>query len=81
MIPGAFLTIIFYFLFIQHFEGNRDRDTIVYNKINPPIKARYIKIRPQAWYRHICMRTELYGCLEDVSGGKDCVIFKPTRCA
>ncbi|XP_022809604.1 uncharacterized protein LOC111346591 [Stylophora pistillata] len=50
------------------FNGNRDQDTIVYNEINPPVKARYIRIRPQAWFGHVSMRTELYGCLEDVSG-------------
>ena len=73
MVPGAFFKIMVYCLSIQNFDGNSDRDTIVYNKINPPVKGRYIQIRPQAWYGHISMRTELYGCLEDVSGGKDCI--------
>lgn len=73
MVPGAFFKIMVYCLSIQNFDGNRDRDTIVYNRINPPVKARYIQIRPQAWYRHISMRTELYGCLEDVRGGKECI--------
>ncbi|XP_022795118.1 uncharacterized protein LOC111333762 [Stylophora pistillata] len=43
-------------------KGNRDRDSVVYNKLNPPIQARYIRLRPTAWYHHISLRMELYGC-------------------
>ncbi|XP_066029720.1 uncharacterized protein [Pocillopora verrucosa] len=46
------------------FKGNKDRDSIVYHKISPPIQARYIRLRPTAWYGHISLRMELYGCLE-----------------
>ena len=45
------------------FKGNKDRDSIVYHEINPPIQARYIRLRPTAWYHHISLRMELYGCL------------------
>ncbi|XP_022796952.1 uncharacterized protein LOC111335334 [Stylophora pistillata] len=45
-------------------KGNRDRDSVVYHKLNPPINARYIRLRPTAWYRHISLRMELYGCQE-----------------
>ena len=45
------------------FTGNTDRNTIVYHDLNPPIKARYIRFRPMAWFTHITMRVELYGCL------------------
>ncbi|XP_022794505.1 lactadherin-like, partial [Stylophora pistillata] len=44
------------------FEGNKDRDSVVYHNLNPPIQARYIRLRPTAWYRHISLRMELYGC-------------------
>ena len=44
------------------FNGNKDRDSIVYHKLNPPIQARYIRLRPTAWYGHISLRMELYGC-------------------
>ncbi|XP_068677063.1 uncharacterized protein [Montipora foliosa] len=44
------------------FSGNTDRDSIVHNRINPSIKARYITLRPTAWNKHISMRMELYGC-------------------
>jgi len=45
------------------FDGNKDRDSIVYHKLKSPIQARFIRLRPTAWYGHISMRMELYGCL------------------
>ncbi|XP_066019015.1 uncharacterized protein [Pocillopora verrucosa] len=44
------------------FRGNSDRETVVYHEIREPIRARYIRIRPVSWYRHISMRVEIYGC-------------------
>ncbi len=41
-----------------------DQDTVVYHNLNPQIKARYIRFRPEAWDGHISMRVELYGCQE-----------------
>jgi len=35
---------------------------VVYHELSPPIKARYIRFLPQAWFGHISMRVELYGC-------------------
>ena len=49
---------------IQDFTGNKDKDTVVYHVLNPPIRARYIRFRPEDWYEHISMRVELYGCRE-----------------
>ncbi|KAL9964023.1 hypothetical protein ACROYT_G027596 [Oculina patagonica] len=46
----------------KDFAGNTDQDTVVYHDLNPPIRARYIRFRPVAWYSHISMRAELYGC-------------------
>ncbi|XP_031562905.1 uncharacterized protein LOC116298543 [Actinia tenebrosa] len=42
--------------------GNADRNTIVGHVLLTPIIARYIRVRPKSWYRHISMRLELYGC-------------------
>ena len=42
--------------------GNHDSDTIIYNNINPPITARYIRLRPAGWNGRISMRMEFYGC-------------------
>jgi len=47
---------------VQEFGGNTDRDTPVFHDLNPPIRARYIRFRPVAWYGSVAMRVELYGC-------------------
>ncbi|XP_027044413.1 uncharacterized protein LOC113672335 [Pocillopora damicornis] len=44
------------------FSGNKNRDTIVSHLLSSPIEARFLRIRPLAWYGHISMRVELYGC-------------------
>ena len=51
-----------YPLQLQLFQANRDQNGIVKNAINPPILARYVKLNPRGWYRHISMRVEYYGC-------------------
>lgn len=37
-------------------------NTVVYHVLNPPIRARYIRIVPVDWHYWISMRMELYGC-------------------
>ena len=49
-------------MFGQLFDGNKDRNTIVYQTLSQPIRARYVRILPEAWHGHISMRMELYGC-------------------
>ena len=49
-------------MFRQLFDGNNDRNTIVYKTLSQPIRARYIRILPEAWHAAIAMRMELYGC-------------------
>ncbi|CAH3197418.1 unnamed protein product, partial [Porites evermanni] len=44
------------------FLANKDRNTIVYNILNPPITTRFIRIKPMEWRGHISMRMEIYGC-------------------
>ncbi|XP_022805740.1 lactadherin-like isoform X1 [Stylophora pistillata] len=44
------------------FRGNKDRETVVYNEIRQPIRARYIRIRPVSWNQPISIRVEIYGC-------------------
>ena len=46
----------------QIFQGNWDSDTVVYNAITPPIKARFIRILPRSWEGHVSMRAEFYTC-------------------
>ena len=49
-------------ILFKDFSGNTDEDTIIFNELNPPIRARFIRFHPEAWYGHISMRVELYGC-------------------
>ncbi|XP_068757796.1 fibrillin-1-like [Montipora capricornis] len=61
---------------VKEFTGNSDRDTVVENVLNSPIKMKFIRFQPTAWHGHISMRVELYGCREDVdecsTGSHDC---------
>ena len=49
-------------LFFQIFTANYDRYSVVKNNLDKPIITRYIRINPETWQGHICMRTEFYGC-------------------
>ena len=52
------------FSLFQQFAGNTDEDTVVYHELNPRIRARFIRFRPEDWNNAISMRVELYGCHE-----------------
>ena len=54
-------------LVLQVFVGNSDGGTVVKHPLIPSIKARYIRLVPQTWHKHISTRMELYGCLGIVS--------------
>ena len=56
---------------IQEFDGNTDKNNVVYHDLNPPITARYIRFLPVEWEDEISMRVELYGCVK----GKEMVFF------
>eukprot|EP00057_Strongylocentrotus_purpuratus_P010035 XP_011664509.1 PREDICTED: LOW QUALITY PROTEIN: lactadherin [Strongylocentrotus purpuratus] len=43
------------------FPGNSDRDSLVENGISPPVTARFIRLHPVTWHRHISLRWELIG--------------------
>lgn len=63
---GISMTMINNYSFSLHsqlFQANRDQNSIVKNAINPPILARYVKLNPRGWYRHISMRVDYYGCV------------------
>ncbi|EDO45376.1 predicted protein, partial [Nematostella vectensis] len=49
------------------FTGNTDQHTVVYRVFRPRIIARYVRINPRNWYKHISMRIELYG--KRIGGG------------
>ena len=44
------------------FDGNQDRDTVVYNRLSPPVTTLFIRVSPREWHNHISMRIEIYGC-------------------
>lgn len=48
--------------YLQLFLGNKDRDSVVFYSLVPPLLGRFVRINPRGWYRHIAMRLELYGC-------------------
>ena len=47
---------------LQELNGNKGSDTIVYNNLNPPTTARFIRFIPISWHNNISMRTEIFGC-------------------
>ena len=49
---------------IQEFDGNTDKNNVVYHDLNPPITARYIRFLPVEWEDEISLRVELYGCVK-----------------
>ena len=51
------------FCWLQIFNGNTDRNTIVTNNINPAIpSARFVRIIPQEYHEYISLRFEILGC-------------------
>ena len=57
-------TLLPSFVFSQEFEGNFERHSAIGNTLNPPITARYIKVKPKTWNGRISLRVELYGCYD-----------------
>ena len=51
-----------FFLFLQIYQGNNDRNSAVVNALKEPIEARFIRLHPYAWYGHISLRMEFHGC-------------------
>ena len=53
-----------YPFYLQVFKANKDSDSVVTNRLEVPILARFVRINPLAWNQlgSICLRLELYGC-------------------
>ena len=45
---------------IGNFKGNKDTETVVYNKLAEPQWCRAVRFNPTAWNNHISMRAEVY---------------------
>ena len=54
---------------MQEFDGNTDKNNVVYHDLNPPITARYIRFLPVEKNNVISMRVELYGCVKGKGNG------------
>lgn len=61
---NSFFTFFTFFVCFQYFTGNRDQNTVVQYRLFPLVIARYIRVHPWGWYKHISMRVEFYGCPE-----------------
>ncbi|XP_074639744.1 lactadherin-like isoform X2 [Acropora palmata] len=48
----------------QVMKGNRDGRSVMRHNFTPPVYARYIRVYPKTYKYRICMRMELYGCLD-----------------
>ena len=46
----------------QIFNGNVDQDSVVMHDLLVAIAARYVRVYPQTWLRHMSLRWEVYGC-------------------
>ena len=58
---------------LKVYIANSDRHSVVVNVLIDPIEARFVRLNIEAWYSHISMRFELYGC--NVHAGEKCCIF------
>ena len=58
------ITIFCVMYSLKEIIGNMDRSSVEGRILDQPIIARYVRIHPTAWSRHICMRVELFGCRE-----------------
>lgn len=47
---------------LKYFVGNYDGASIVTRTLTPPMAARFVRVHPRGWYRHISMKVELHGC-------------------
>jgi hypothetical protein len=52
------------FFFFQLFTGNTDRNTVVKNVLNPPIRAKLIRFIPTTYHNWKVLRVEAYGSVE-----------------
>ena len=46
------------------FVGCTTSELVVYNWFPTALKTRYIRVVPQSWNSHICLRMNIYGCPE-----------------
>ncbi|KAL9955598.1 hypothetical protein ACROYT_G036941 [Oculina patagonica] len=57
--------------FTKTFVANTDRYAVVSHDLEPPIRARYLRIIPEEWQTYIALRAEFYGCKTNDGGYSD----------
>ena len=63
--------------FLQVFNGNTDRNTVVINNVTYPFVAKPIRFVPLEWKDHICMRAEIFGCSLEGENELSVTLFRP----
>lgn len=63
--------------YIQEFAGNEDRYEERQQFLKSPFIARYVRIHPTNWHRHIGLRAGLLGC---PYVGKCLCVIAPVNC-
>ena len=53
---------LFLAFIVQVLVGNKDNDSVVSNRLNQSITARFLRILPTKWNNRISLRMEIYGC-------------------
>ena len=53
---------VIFFALLKIFQGNMERQLVVFHKFRPSFKTRYVRVHPRTWYSSIAMRFEFYGC-------------------
>ena len=62
LIKSAANLLLRFILLHKTFAANTDRYTVVGHNLDPPIRARYLRIIPEEWQTYIALRAEFYGC-------------------
>ena len=65
---------------LKVFDGNEDSATVVVNKLTKVVRARFIRVLPIEWHKHISMRIEIYGCQGTVNSFQRLFTFIVKRC-
>ncbi|XP_031573542.1 lactadherin-like, partial [Actinia tenebrosa] len=50
------------FDYLSDFPGNFKSGEVTIQTLQTITAARYVRINPETWFSHVCIRTELYGC-------------------
>ena len=55
------LSWIIFKIYLQDFQGNSDRNTVIRQILFEGLVTRYVRVIPKDWRGLSCLRVELYG--------------------